>query len=217
MTHPSIQAAIPLGAPPPAPAGQTDERDLLARLKRGDELAYEQLVRSESRHLLAVARRFLRNEQDAEDAVQQAFLSAFKALPAFNGQCRLSTWLHRIVTNAALMRLRSSGRRPEEAIDDLLPRFLDDGHHVTQFSDWNLPADAHLIKQEKLALVRQAIDRLPDAHRTVLLLRDLEELDTEETAQILGVTANAVKVRLHRARQALMTLLEPELGRASEG
>jgi RNA polymerase sigma-70 factor (ECF subfamily) len=182
---------------------------LVSRLRAGDEAAYELLVRTESRHLLAVARRLLRNEEDAQDAVQQAFLSAFRALPSFNGQSRLSTWLHRIVTNAALMKMRTRGRRPEESIDDLLPSYIEDGHHVQQFSTWNVRADTQLIRRETSTQVRTAIDRLPDGYRTVLLLRDIEELSTDEAAQALGVTTNTVKIRLHRARQALVKLLDP--------
>lgn len=185
------------------------DRALLQRLRDGDERAYEQLVREETRHLIAVARRILRNEQDAEDAVQQAFLSAFRALHTFNGDCRLTTWLHRIVTNAALMKLRSKSHRPEESIEHLMPRFLEDGHHAQQFSDWNMPADSMLIRQEAAARVRAAIGQLPERYRTVLILRDIEQIDTAEAAALLGVTPNAVKVRLHRARQALITLLEP--------
>jgi RNA polymerase sigma-70 factor (ECF subfamily) len=195
----------------PALAGIEERAEalLVSRLRAGDEAAYEDLVRAESRHLLAVARRLLRNEEDAQDAVQQAFLSAFRALPSFNGQSRLSTWLHRIVTNAALMKMRTKGRRPEESIDDLLPSYIEDGHHVQQFSAWNVRADTQLIRAETSTQVRTAIDRLPQGYRTVLLLRDIEELSTDEAAQALGVTTNTVKIRLHRARQALVKLLDP--------
>jgi RNA polymerase sigma-70 factor, ECF subfamily len=196
-------------------ATHTDDALLLARLRTGDEAAYEELVRAETKHLLAVARRMLRNEEDAHDAVQQAFLSAFRALPGFNGQSRLSTWLHRIVTNEALMRLRKRGRRQEESIDDLLPGYLEDGHHVEQFSEWALPADTRLVRGETRGQVRAAIDRLPEAYRTVLLMRDIEELSTEEAARMLGVNANTVKIRLHRARQALLKLLTPALNQAA--
>ena len=187
------------------------DEQLLSRLRAGEDSAYEELVRKEMPHLLAVARRLLRNDEDAQDAVQQAFLSAFRALPAFNGQSRLTTWLHRIVTNAALMKLRTRGRRPEESIEDLMPDFLEDGHHVEQFSEWSLPADARMVRHETRTRVRAAIDQLPDSYRTVLLLRDIEELSTEETAQALGVTSNTVKIRLHRARQALLKLLTPSM------
>jgi RNA polymerase sigma-70 factor (ECF subfamily) len=190
---------------------------LLAWLRAGDEAAYEELVRRETRHLLAVARRLLRNEEDAQDAVQQAFLSAFRALPSFNAQSRLTTWLHKIVANAALMKLRTSGRHPEERIEDLLPAFLEDGHHAERFSEWALPADLRLVRHETRARVRMAIERLPETYRSVLMLRDIEELSTEEAAEALGITATAVKVRLHRARQALLKLLTPALSSASGG
>lgn len=188
------------------------ERPLLDRLRRNDEAAFEELVRAETPHLLAVARRFLRNEEDAQDAVQQAFLSAFRALPGFQGQCRLTTWLHRIVTNTALMKLRSRTRKPEQSIESLLPTFLDDGHQAAPMSDWSIDADRQLLQREVRERVRAAIDRLPEAYRTVLLMRDIEELDTQETADLLGVSEGAVKTRLHRARQALASLLVPVFG-----
>ena len=194
-------------------AASAADAELLARLRVGDETAYEQLVRAETRHLLAVARRLLRNEEDARDAVQQAFLSAFRALPNFTGQSRLTTWLHRIITNTALMKLRARRRHREESIEDLLPDFLADDHHREQFDDWALPADSRLIKQETRERVRAAIDTLPESYRTVLLLRDIEELSTDETAAALGVTIGTVKIRLHRARLALMKLLRPEMRR----
>jgi RNA polymerase sigma-70 factor, ECF subfamily len=192
-----------------------DETTLLARLRAGDESAFEYLVRTETKHLLAVARRLLRNEEDAHDAVQQAFLAAFRALPSFGGQSRLTTWLHRIVTNEALMKLRTRGRRPEQSIEDLLPAYLEDGHHIQQFSEWSLPPEATLMHRELRSQVRAAIDQLPDNYRTVVLMRDIEDLSTEETAQLLGVTTNTVKIRLHRARQALVKLLDPVLSDSS--
>jgi len=158
--------------------------------------------------MLRTARRLLSNEDDARDAVQDAFLSAFRSIEGFQGASRLSTWLHRIVVNAALMKLRSKRRKPEQSIDELLPEFLEDGHQTPRSAKWNEPY-ADLERRETHALVRHCIDQLPDAYRTVLMLRDIEELDTGETAELLGVSPNAVKIRLHRARQALRTLLDP--------
>jgi RNA polymerase sigma-70 factor (ECF subfamily) len=179
----------------------------VAGLRAGDDLAYEQLVRVFGGRMLAVARRIVRNEEDARDAVQTAYLSAFRAIASFEGGCRLSTWLHRIVVNAALMKLRRDRRRPEESIEDLLPRFQEDGHHVEQFSPGELPADVQLERAEMRAITRACIAELPEAYRTVLLMRDIEDLPTSEVAEVLGITANAAKIRLHRARQALTTLL----------
>ncbi|MBW8868795.1 MAG: sigma-70 family RNA polymerase sigma factor [Acidobacteria bacterium] len=183
---------------------------LIARLKAGDPDAFEELVRTYGGRLLAVARRFVRNESDAQDIVQAAYLSAFRALPQFEGGCQVSTWLHRIVVNTALMKLRTRRRKPEESIELLLPAFQEDGHHAEQFSDWSTPADALLEKKETRATVRACIAQLPDNYREVLMLRDIEELPTQDVAQLLNLTPTAVKVRLHRARQALSTLLRKE-------
>ena len=193
------------------PTSLDPDVELVGRLRQGDETAYEELVKRHGGRMLSVARRILRNEEDARDAVQQAFLSAFRAVGRFNGNSRLTTWLHRIVVNTALMTMRSRSRRPEESIEDLLPRFLEDGHHEAQMSDWGSAIDLSLIQQDTRKRVRAAIDQLPESYRTVLLLRDIEELDTEETARALGLTINAVKIRLHRARQALAKLLDPAM------
>ena len=184
-----------------------DEVALLAALRTGQEWAFETMVREFGGRLLSVARRFVRNDEDAQDVVQSAYLSAFRSLDQFEGSAQLSTWLHRIVVNTALMKLRSRRRKPEESIEALLPGFLEDGHHVEQFSDWSAPADRLLEREETRRTVRACIDQLPDNYRTVLLLRDIEERSTQEVAEILMTTPTAVKVRLHRARQALSTLL----------
>ena len=187
------------------------EEELLAGLKAGERAAYEWLVRSYSSRLLAIARRFLPNEEDARDVLQDAFLSAFRAIDTFQAGALVSTWLHRIVINAALMKLRSRRRKPEESIDELLPTFLEDGHRENPGPAWKETAETALQRQETRALVRECIARLPESYRIVLLLRDIEELDTKETAQLLDLGLNTVKIRLHRARQALRTLLDPYL------
>lgn len=190
------------------------EAALLAGLRAGSDTAYETLVRSTSARLLAVARRIVGTDEEARDVVQEAFISAFKALDRFEGNAKLSTWLHRIVVNKALMRLRTRKRKPEEPIEPLLPSFKDDGHQVQPASDWQEGADVTLERAETRAYVRSQIERLPDTYRTVLLLRDIEEMSTPETAVMLGITENAVKIRLHRARQALRALLDERFGGA---
>lgn len=189
-----------------------DEDGLLRRLREGEEGAFAFLVRSYGPRLLAVARRVLGNDQDAQDALQDAFLAAFRSLDGFEGSARLSTWLHRIVVNAALMRLRSRRRKAELPIDGLLPDFLEDGHIAAFPAEWNASADVLVQKKEICQFVRECIERLPEDYRIVLLLRDIEELDTMETASLLGIQAGAVKTRLHRARQALRELLSSRLG-----
>lgn len=195
--------------------GIVDEKALLEALRAGQEWAFETMVRQFGGRLLAVARRFTQNDEDARDVLQSAYLSAFRALHEFEGACQLSTWLHRIVVNTALMRLRSRRRKPEESIDVLLPAFHEDGHHVEQFSDWGAPADQLLERKQTRATVRACIQQLPEKYREVLMLRDIEELPTQEVAEMLSTTQTAVKVRLHRARQALSTLLRKQFGRSS--
>ncbi len=192
-----------------------DETLLLTRLQAGEQAAFEELVCRYGGQLLAVTRRFLRNEDDARDAVQDAFLSAFRALDRFEAKARLSTWLHRIAVNAALMKIRSRQRKPEDSIEHLLPRFLEDGHRADPGPAWKESTDALIQQQQTRRLVRTSINRLPDTYRSVLLLRDIEEYDTQETAHTLGISPNAVKIRLHRARQALRTLLDPLLHEAA--
>jgi RNA polymerase sigma-70 factor (ECF subfamily) len=196
--------------PPISAPSDVDEAILLGRLRRGDADAFEELVRVQGPRLLAVARRILANEEDARDAVQSAFLSAFRGLGSFAGEALLSTWLHRIVVNMSLMRLRTRRRRPEASIEELLPRFLEDGHHADPDWGWSVSAEDLLTEKETRTRVRAAIARLPASYRTVLMLRDIEELSTADAARALGVSENAVKLRLHRARQALATLLRDD-------
>jgi len=191
------------------PCEQEAEVQFLAKVRAGDEEASAALVRKYGGRMLAVARRFLQCEEDSVDAVQDAFLAAFRSLEGFEGNSALGTWLHRIVVNVCLMRLRARSRSREVRIDDLLPTFDDSGHHSHPVRAWGNEALARLTQAETRAQVRGCIDRLPDAYRQVLILRDIEELDTEQTAQHLGIKPGAVKTRLHRARQALRTLLEP--------
>lgn len=187
----------------------TDEVAILGRLRAGEGAAFDELVRATGGRLLAVARRMLSCDEEAQDAVQEAYLNAFKSLERFDGRSQLATWLHRICVNACLMKLRSRRRRPERTMDDLLPQFLEDGHQRNPAGSWK-PAEASGIeKQELRELVRAKIEELPESYREVLLLRDIEELDTEETALLLGMTVAGVKTRLHRARQALKALLDP--------
>ena len=185
------------------------EADLLAGLKAGTPGAYEALVRREGPKLLKTARRVLRSEEDARDSVQEAFGRAFQAVHKFEGRSRLSTWLYRITLNQCLMRLRSKGRQSERAIDDLLPNFDESNHRIEPLWQFDESVDEMLERKDIASRVRAAIDDLPETHRRVLLLRDIEELSTEEAAEVLDISPGAVKVRLHRARAALKKLLEP--------
>jgi RNA polymerase sigma-70 factor (ECF subfamily) len=184
-----------------------EEARLIEGLRAGDDEAFEVLVRRYGSRMMAAAQRILRNESDARDAVQEAFLSVFRSIANFAGEAALGTWLHRIVVNAALMQVRSRRRRSEEPIEQLLPRFDESGDWADEACPAT-PVDDWQESRERLTLVRRCLDKLPERHRTVLMLRDVEDLDTEQTARMLGTTPTAVKVRLHRARQALKALVE---------
>jgi len=186
---------------------QLAERRLVSALQQGEYAAYETLVRQYGGPMLAVARRLMRNEEDACEVVQDAFLQAFRSISTFREEARLSTWLHRIVVNAALMRLRAVSRRPTVPIDDLLARFDEAGNHADPARSLPLNTDEVLERVETRTQVRACVAELPEQYRAVIVLRDFEELSTGEAAQVLGISENAVKIRLHRARQALRTLL----------
>lgn len=204
---------VPESATSPDAARPADaaETALVERLRAGDRDAFGELVRTQTGRLLALGRRMLGNEEDARDAVQETLLSVCRKIGSFCGDSQLSTWMHRIAVNVCLMRMRARRSRPELAIEDLMPQFTRDGHHVEPPALWPEDALARAAAGEERALVRAAIDRLPDTYRSILLLRDIEQLDTQEVARLLEITPNAVKVRLHRARQALKTLLDPHL------
>lgn len=184
------------------------EAALIAGLRAGEADSRERLVRLYGGRMLAVIRRIVQSEDDAQDCLQEAFLQAFDKVEGFEGRAALGTWLHRIAVNAALMHLRGRQRRREDPIEDLLPQFDGDGRRVTGPGPELPPVEALHEQQENVALVRRAVARLPESYRIVLLLRDIEEYTTDETATELDLTPGAVKVRLHRARSALKTLIE---------
>jgi RNA polymerase sigma-70 factor (ECF subfamily) len=187
----------------------THEASLLKRMRAGDDGAFEECVRTYTTRLLAVARRIVGNEEDARDALQDGFLSAFKNIGDFEGRAELGTWLHRIIVNAALIRLRRRRRHPERSIEDMLPHFGEGEHQLVPPVPWKDTPGTLLGRDETRDLVRRCIEQLPATYRIVLMCRDIESMDTEETARMLGVSQGVVKTRLHRARQALRTLLDP--------
>ncbi len=192
-----------------------DKAALLARMQAGDDDAFEACVRTYRGRLLVVARRILGNEDDADDALQDAFLSAFKGIGQFKEKAQLGTWLHRIVVNEALCRLRSRQHYPEKSIEDLLPHFGEGEHQRDPPVPWQETPESIIQQRESCALVRRCISQLPEDYRILLLLRDIEGLATEETAGILCTSTTVVKTRLHRARQALRTLLDAHLRRGN--
>lgn len=202
----------------PAPA--RPDADLVAAAARGDADAFEALVRPHLGMFFRVIDRILGNEAESQDALQDALLTLHRELPGFQGASKFSTWAYRICVNQALMARRKRVRRREDAIEDLMPRFNDEGHHmnVDTLLDWSVDAEAQMmVEQDELkARVRAGLDRLSDDQRAVFVLRDLEGWNTEEIAQHLGLTRELVRQRVHRARLALRALL-PEFAPRPEG
>ncbi|MGI9204903.1 MAG: RNA polymerase sigma factor, partial [Woeseiaceae bacterium] len=161
--------------------------------------------------MLALAERLLRDRALAEDAVQEAFVSAFRGMDKFEGRSSLKTWLHRVTVNASLTLLRKRNRQAEQPIDSLQPEF--DRHDCRIEERWTHLTPLHDVLESELlrARVNEGIDELPDPYRIVLQLRDVEGYDTGEVADLLEISNANVKVRLHRARAALKKLLEPVL------
>ncbi len=193
-------------APPPE-----EERALITGLREGDEASYERLLEAYGGRMLAVARRIVRNDDDAQDCVQEAFLQAFRNVARFEGRAALGSWLHRIVVNAALMRIRQRDWRQETPLEDSSLEFDANGMRKEAGQALVTQPEDLLESRETQALVRSAIDALPADFRNVLLLRDIEEYDTAEAAALLGLSLSATKTRLHRARAALKKRLEKRL------
>jgi RNA polymerase sigma-70 factor (ECF subfamily) len=195
-------------AQPAGPLAGVSDEILVERARAKDEAAFEELVGRYEDKLYRLAMRFVRNETDAQEILQDAFLSAWRNLPAFEGRAQFGSWMYRVTVNAALMLLRSRNRHPEVTVDDVEPKALNDavaasGQALRGGADWSLRADEQLQSQEMRKFIQDSVDVLPDGLRTVFLLRDVEELSTEDTAEMLGLSVPAVKTRLHRARLAL--------------
>jgi len=191
----------------PQQSAATTEAALIARLRRRDTEALEILMERHAARVYRVAFGITRNDADAEEVVQDVFLSLFEKIAAFEERAALGTWLYRVATNTALLRRRGKRLELEVSLEDQLPTFREDGHRAGERSfllaDWSASAEDGLLSDETQALVRRAIDMLPPHYRAVVMLRDVEELSNEETAEILGEPVSSVKSRLHRARMAL--------------
>ena len=174
-------------------------------LKSGDRVEFTRFVDQYSGAIYRLAMKLLNNPQDAEDALQESFIKAFRYIGQFDGRAKLSTWLYRIATNEALMLLRRH-RRPEVSLDE--PVEAEEGEQEPlQIVDWCCLPEQELLSGEARRYLDQAIEQLPESLRVVFVLRDLEGLSTEETGQVLNLSETAVKTRLSRARFQLRQLL----------
>jgi RNA polymerase sigma-70 factor (ECF subfamily) len=187
----------------PSGASPTDD-ELIARARAKDFAAFEELLVRYEDKVFRLAFRILRNETDAKEILQETFVSIWRKLDTFKGDSQFGSWVYRIATNAALMRLRSHRRHPEVSTEELPIGYLDNyGTPMPAGENWSKRPDDELQSSELRAHIQSAVDALPDIYRTVFVIRDVEGLSTEETAEVLGISVPTVKTRLHRARIAL--------------
>jgi len=182
-------------------------------VKTGDHEAFDALFQ---RHFPTVYRQAFRvvgNQAEAEEVVQEVFLTLYEKAQTFRGASAFSTWLYRITINAALSKLRRRKRREELSLDDYLPRFREDGHHLVRpVVDWSNELEGRLAKEQIYRLIQDALDQLPPVDKAVVLLSDVEGLSDREIGTTLGLTVSAVKARLHRSRLVLRGKLAVSLG-----
>jgi len=186
------------------------EQDLIQRVKNGEIEVFYELVRPYERGVFLAALSLVKNEADAEEVAQEAILKAFKSLARFRGEAKFSTWLIQIAINEAKMKLRRDRRHLYESLEEG-PRG-DDGDYVPKdYADWReIPSEALEQKELRVALTK-ALKSLPEKYRSVLVLRDVQQLSIAETSQALGISEANVKTRLSRARLQMRDALAPGL------
>jgi RNA polymerase sigma-70 factor (ECF subfamily) len=189
-----------------APAPESDLQ-LVARLQKGDKSAFREIVRRHQDKVYRLALRLTRDEARAQDAMQDAFLQVYRKIEQFQENSAFTTWLYRITVNAALMRLRSEKRHRATSLEEASPRYTEQGEIAEPVDDWSTAVDEDAGNRELAQHAQVAIDQLPDTYKSVFVLRELEDMSTEDVAQILELTVPTVKTRLHRARLALRKAL----------
>jgi RNA polymerase sigma-70 factor (ECF subfamily) len=187
--------------------GSVTDQDLVARLRTGDTAALEVLMERYASRVYRLAHGITGSAADAEEVVQDVFLTLFRKIHTFEGRAALGSWIYRVTTNAALIKRR--GRHPEREIplDLPFPAFLPDGHRAGDpaflKADWSQTPEADLLSKETREILHRAIANLPDQYRVVVVLRDVQGLSNEEVAEVVGESVACVKSRLHRARMVL--------------
>jgi RNA polymerase sigma-70 factor (ECF subfamily) len=190
---------------------------LLDRVRAQDASALEALMERYSARIYRVAFGITRNHAEAEEVVQDVFLTLFRKAESFEGRAALGTWLYRVAANAALIKRRGKRIEVEVSLEEYLPTYKADGHREGDRSflvaDWTQNPERDLLSGEARAILDESLDLLPEHYRAVLVLRDVEELTNEEVAEALGEAVPAIKSRLHRARMMLREILTRRLGR----
>ncbi len=184
MTHPTLLA-------------QEADEALVKRAQKGDSPAFDELVRRYTNIVYRILFKILRHEEDTQDALQDTFVSAYRALPRFRQDARFSTWIYRIATNAALMKARAR-RANLVSLDH--PTDDSEARSAWELPDWSATPDEEILTDETRRIMEEAIQSLPAEQRAAFVLHDLQDLSSAETAEAMGITVSAVNSRLHRAR-----------------
>ncbi len=197
----------------PVPSG-SDEAGLVAQAKAGDAQAFTELVNRYERKIYRLAKHITQNDEDAEDVLQETFLKAYEHLANFQGNSKFYTWIVRIAVNESLMKLRK--RKGDRTVP--LDEPVDTGEEMVtrEIAVWEDNPEQRYSREEMQQILDDAVDSLKPDFRTVFILRDIEELSTEETAETLGISIPAVKSRLLRARLALREKLTRQFRRKGE-
>lgn len=180
---------------------QPQDQDFIRRLKVRDEAALEELMAQYETKVFGLALQMTGNRQDAEEILQDVFLTVFLKIDGFRGDAKLSSWIYRVATNTALMKIRRRSKFQEIPLEEELgPKMTEEGMIAEPAIDWSRLPDEELARKELLQRIDGALAQLPPDYRSVFVLRDIEELSAEETSQILEISTAALKSRLHRAR-----------------
>lgn len=203
--EPGVTPARPLG-----PLKEDKDLPLVERVKSGDHAAFNELVRRYEGKVYQLALRLTGEEMDAMDVIQEVFLSVYTKIHTFRGHAAFSSWLYRITANAAFARLNQRKRTAAVSIDDVLPMVEEKSRDL--FTEWSQKPDMALFNKEARLALEEAINALPDDFRTVVILRDVQNMSNQEVAEVLNLSIPAVKSRLHRARLSLRRRLGQYLG-----
>ena len=190
-----------------------DERLLIQRVKAGDQKAFEVIFSRYVNRVYRQAFKLVGNEADAEDVVQEVFLLVYRKAHSFLGKSEFSTWLYRLTANAALTKLRQRKKEKEVSLDEYLPKFRKDGHHLVRpVVDWTQDIDKFVAIKEYSQIIKEAMEQLSPMDKAVVMMSDMEEMSNPEISETLGISVQAVKARLHRARLFLRGKFTAHLG-----
>ncbi len=194
----------------PARAAMLSDEEVVGRVRDGETALFEILMRRYNQRLYRVARSILGNDNEAEDVMQEAYVRAYAHLDQFAGRAKFSTWLTKIAVHEAFARLRRSGR-----LESMESETFPNGDHMNTLQSHTPDPERQAFDRELSAALENAVESLPEIYRSVFMLRGIEEMSTEETAESLGLSEEAVKARLHRARALLRKKLYVQMGAAT--